>query len=161
VDDHQRNEFFRVLIGTVIIGAVGDQRRHAVGRDKGANQVIASRLARSIRRIRTIGGGFREGGIGRAERAIDLVGRDVEKSRQIEHRGGAPAIEGRLQKRERAEHIGLQKGFRVADRTVDMRLGGQMRDAEKFVFVEQALHQRRVADIALHELDAAIGNQRL
>ena len=36
-----------------------------------------------------------------------------------------------------------------------------MRHAGKFVFVEQALHQRRIADVALHELDAAIGDQRL
>ena len=161
MDDHQRNEFFRVLIGAVIVGAVRDQRRHAIGRDKGADQVIARRLARRVRRVRAIGRGFREGGVGRAERAIDFVGRDVEKSRRVEHRRRAPAIERRLQKREGAEHVGLQKGFRIADRTVDMRLGGEMRHAGKFAFVEQALHQRRVADVALHELDTAIGNQRL
>ena len=150
-----------MLIGAVIVGAVGDQRRHAIGRDKGADQMVARRLARRIGRVRTIGRGFREGGVGRAERAVDLVGRDMEKPRLVEHRRRAPAIERRLQQRERAEHVGLQKRLGIADRAVDMRLGGKMRHAGKFLFVEQTLHQRRVADVALHERDAAIGDQRL
>ena len=100
-------------------------------------------------------------GSARAERPIDFVGRDVEESRLIERRRRAPVIERRLHKRKCAEHVGLQKGLGIADRAVDMRLGGEMRHAGKLVFVEQALHQRCVADVALHELDGAIGNQRL
>ncbi len=42
-----------------------------------------------------------------------------------------------------------------------MRLRGQMRHAGEFVLVEQTMHQRGVADVALDELDAAIGDQRL
>ena len=41
-----------------------------------------------------------------------------------------------------------------------MGLGGEMGDARETVFVEQAAHQIGVADVALDENDAAIGDQR-
>ena len=42
-----------------------------------------------------------------------------------------------------------------------MRLGGEVQHARKRMFLEQALHQTRVADVALDEGDAAVGDQRL
>jgi hypothetical protein len=44
VEDHQRNELFRELVGTVVVGAVGGQHRQAVGVVIGAHQMVAAAL---------------------------------------------------------------------------------------------------------------------
>ena len=124
--------------------------------------MIARRLARGVGRVRTVRRGFRERGIGRAERAIDLVGRDVQEARVVAPRSRA-SVERGLQQGERAEHVGLQECFRVDDRAVDMGFGGEMHDARETVFVKQAAHQIGVTDIALTKtmLRSAIRGSRL
>ena len=41
-----------------------------------------------------------------------------------------------------------------------MGFGGEVGDARELVLVEQPPHQRRIADVALDELNAAVGDQR-
>ena len=84
----------------------------------------------------------------------------MKKARAVERAVGAPGVQRRLEQGEGAEHVGLQKGLGIGDRSVDMGLRGEMSDAREFVLVEQAPHQRRIADVALDELDAAIRDQR-
>ena len=149
-----------MLIGAVIVRAVGDQRRQAVGLDIGAHEVVACRLARGVGRIGTVRRRFGERGSVNCKRAIDLVGRDMEKAAVVERSGRAPGVERGLEQREGSEHVGLQECFGIGDRTVDMRFRGKMGDAGELVFVEQPPHQRRVPDVALDEQDASIGDQR-
>ena len=66
-----------------------------------------------------------------------------------------------LQQRECAEHVGLQESAGIDDGTIDMGLGGEMQHAREAVLVEQALHQRGIADVALDEGDLAAADQRL
>ena len=85
----------------------------------------------------------------------------MQEARAVERARRTPGVQRGLQQGEGAEHVGLQKGFGIGDGSIDMRLRGQMRDAGEFVLVEQPPHQRGIADVALDELDAAIGDQRL
>jgi hypothetical protein len=76
--DHQRNQLFRILKRTVVIRAVRHQRRQPVRMVVRAHQMIGGGLARRIRGIR------RERGLlaeqpRRPERAVHLVGRDVQE----------------------------------------------------------------------------------
>ena len=74
VDNHQRDEFFREVVGPVVIGAVGGEHRQAVGVVPGAHQVVAGGFAGAVGAV-----GFDVAGLGKGrivffERAIDFVG---------------------------------------------------------------------------------------
>ena len=84
----------------------------------------------------------------------------MEKARAIDHACRAPCVQRRLEQRESAEHVGLQKRLGIDDRSIDMGFGGQMDDTHEFMLVEQPPHQRRIPDIALDEQDAVIRDQR-
>ena len=58
VEDHVWNQFFWKMIGAVVVGAVGDHYRQAVGSVPGSHQVIGTGLAGGIGRRRGIGGIF-------------------------------------------------------------------------------------------------------
>ena len=49
VQDHQRNQLLRELVGSVVVRAVGDDRRHAVRMEIRPDQMVCRRLARRIR----------------------------------------------------------------------------------------------------------------
>ena len=49
IEDHQGNQFFRKLIGTIVIGTVGDERGQAIGMMPGTDQVVRGGLAGGIR----------------------------------------------------------------------------------------------------------------
>ena len=85
----------------------------------------------------------------------------MQEARAVKYCGRAPGIERGLQQGERAEHVGLQERFRIGDGAVDVGLGCEMRHAGEPMLVEQAMHQRGVADVAFHELDAVTFDQRL
>jgi len=81
VDDDQRNELFGELQRAVVVAAVGGEHRQAVGVVPGAHQVVAGGLAG---RIRAVGQGvvlLGEGRVGGRERAVDLVGGDVQEAK--------------------------------------------------------------------------------
>ena len=73
LEDEDRDQLLRELIGAVIVGAVGDQHRQAVGVMPGAHQVVRTGLAGRIGRVWLIGRGLGEIALG-AQTAIDLVG---------------------------------------------------------------------------------------
>ena len=85
----------------------------------------------------------------------------MQETSAAERRACPPRIQRSLQQGEGAEHVGLQEALRITDRPVDMRLRSQMRHARELVLFEQPLHQRRITNVAIDELDAAVGNQRL
>ena len=61
VEDDQRDELFREVVGAVVVGAVGGEHRQAVGVVPGAHQVVAGRLAGRIRAVGLVGVGLGEG----------------------------------------------------------------------------------------------------
>jgi hypothetical protein len=83
VVDDQRDELFREVVGTVVVGAVGGQHRQAVGVVVGAHQMVAGRLAGRVRAVRFVAVGFGEGRIVLAERAVDFVGGHMQEAERL------------------------------------------------------------------------------
>ena len=79
--------------------------------------------------------------------AVDLVGRDMVKANVMPARS--------LQQRVRAAHIGLQEGLGIRYRIVVVRLRREVHAG--ISLREQAVHQRRISDVAHDELDAFSG----
>src|SRR6266403_2721327 len=71
-----RDELFGKLIGAVVVGAVGEDDRQAIGVVVSAHEHVAGGVAGGIGRVGRVGGGFGKEA-GRTEGAIDFVGGDV------------------------------------------------------------------------------------
>ncbi len=80
MQDHERNQLFRKLKRTVIIGAVGGEHRQLEGVEVGARQVIRAGLRRRVGAVGRVGSGLGECGIVGRERAIDFVSGNVQKA---------------------------------------------------------------------------------
>ena len=110
VVDEQRNQLLRELIGTVVVRAVGHQRRHAVGVVIGPHEMVARGLRcrvgamgvilrRFVEELRAVGqmvfrrrGGRCEGrfdalGMAQLQGSVDLVGGDVVEEFSLEPLG--------------------------------------------------------------------------
>lgn len=102
VGDLARDELLHVLVGTVVVGAVGDGGPHAEGAVPGAHHVVGGRLGGAVG-----GAGAVRGLLGEARRvvqrevAVDLVGGDVVVAHAELARG--------LQQGERALDVGAQE----------------------------------------------------
>ena len=79
VQDHEGDELLGELVGAVVVRAVGEEGRQAVRLVVRAHEVVGARLRGRVGRVRRVGRRLREGP-GRAERAVDLVGRDVQEA---------------------------------------------------------------------------------
>src|SRR6266446_3227014 len=80
VRDHERQEFFRELVGTVIIRGASDQSRKFVGTYVGANQEIRGGLGSGIRAAwleRRVFAGVSS----RSDVAVDFIGGNVKEAR--------------------------------------------------------------------------------
>ena len=162
VVDHQRNQLFRKLVGAVVVRAVAGEDGQAVGVVVGTHQVIACRLARRVRAVGLVTVQFGEGRVGAGERAVDLVGRDMEEAKRVF--GGrlerAPVAARGLEQSEGAHHIGLDEGIGPVDRAVDMALGGKVHDGPHAMLGEEAFDQGLVGNVAVHEVVARIAFER-
>ena len=161
VDDHQRDQLLGKLAGTVIVGAIGDDHRQAIGVVPGPCQMIGPRLAGGIGRVRCIGRVLAEQPA-LAQAAIDLVRGDMDEAE-----GGAgrlvevaPIFARGFQQDAGADDIGLDEGGGAVDGAVDMALGRQMHDRIGAVPLEDAAERAGVADIGLLEGIARIAGDR-
>ena len=64
---------------------------------------------------------------------------------------GRPIVPGRLQKRVGAGHVGLNKGRRTINRTINMGLCGKMHNGVGLMGLEDTLHLFAITDIHLLE----------
>ena len=80
LEDHHRNQLLGELPGAVVVGAVGEHHRQAIGVMPGVHQVIAGRLAGGVGATRVVGRGFREAARW-AQRAEHLIGGDVVEAK--------------------------------------------------------------------------------
>ena len=151
VGDLARDELLHVLVGAVVVGAVGDRGAQAVGAGPGADQHVGGRLRRAVRRgglIRRLLGELRR--VVERQVAVDLVGGDVVVADSVFPDG--------LQQAEGALHVGAKEGLGVGDGVVVVALGGVVDDG--VVARDDAVQQLRVADVAHHELHAVGGQTR-
>ena len=139
--DEERDQLLGVLIGAVVIGAVGHQCRQAVGIVEGTDEVVAGGLARRIRAVRIVLCLLGEEAAVQLQRSVDLIGRDVVEALALVALGACrPDLLGRLQQAQRAEDIGAGEGEGIADAAIHVTLGR-----------EEATHGLVVADVGLDE----------
>ena len=145
VRDLARDELLHVLVGSVVVGAVGDGRAQAVGAGPGADQHVGGRLGarvRAARVIRRLLGELRR--VVERKVAVDLVGGDVVVADAVLPHG--------LQQAEGALDVGAKERLRVGDGVVVVALGRVVHD--RVVARHQPVQQFRVADVAHDELHA-------
>ena len=121
VGDLPGDELLHVLVGAVVVGAVGDRGAQAVGAGPCAHEHVGGRLGRAVRRARVVGrllGELRR--VVERQVAVDLVGGDVVVADAVLPHG--------LQQAEGALHIGAQEGLGVGDGVVIVALGGVVHD---------------------------------
>ena len=120
VDDHQRDEFFREMVGAVVVAAVGGEHRQAVGVVVGAYQMVAGGLAGAVGAVGLVGVLFGKGRRVRAEGAVDLVGGNVQEAEGglFFRRQAVVVGADRFEQVEGADDVGLDKVFRAVDGAV-------------------------------------------
>ena len=145
VRDLPGDELLHVLVGAVVVGAVGDRGAKAVGAGPGADQHVRGRLGARVRAARVIRRLLGElGGVVERQVAVDLVGGDVVVADAVLADG--------LQQAEGALHVGAQERLRVGDGVVVVALCGVVHDG--VVARDDPVQQLRVADVADDELHA-------
>ena len=153
VGDLTRDELLHVLPRAVVVRAVRQRRRHPEGAHPRPHQMVRRGLGRRVGRGGPVCGVLGEPlRVVQLQVAVDLVGGDVV------HPHPVPAH--RLQQRERPHDVGRDERGRVVQGVVVVRLGRIVhqrvpRTAEP---AHQLVHQRRVADVPLHQLDP-VGRQ--
>ena len=148
VRDLPGDELLHVLVGAVVVGAVGDRGSQAVGARPGAHEHVGAGLGARVRRgrvVRRLLGELRR--VVERQVAVDLVGGDVVVADAVLPHG--------LQEAEGALHVGAQERLRVGDGVVVVALGGVVDD--RVVAGDDPIEQLRVADVAHDELHAVGG----
>ena len=151
VGDLPGDELLHVLVGAVVVGAVGDRGAQAVGAGPGAHEHVGAGLGARVRAARVIRRLLGElGRVVEREVAVDLVGGDVVIADAVLPHG--------LQKAEGALHVGAQERLRVGDGVVVVALGGVVDD--RVVAGDDPIQQPGIADVAHDELHAVGGQPR-
>ena len=151
VGDLPGDELLHVLVGAVVVGAVGDRGSQPVGAGPGAHEHVGGRLGGAVRRARVVGRLLGElGRVVERQVAVDLVGGDVVVADAVLADG--------LQQAEGALDVCAQERLRVGDGVVVVALGGVVHD--RVVAGDEPIQQLGVADVAHHELDAVGGKAR-
>ena len=156
LDDHQRDQLLREVVGAVVVGAVGHHHRQAVGVAPGRDQVVRRRLGRRIGRARVVGCLLGEQAFC-AEGAVDLVGGDVVEAERRSAIGRQLAIvlQSRLKKNEGSHDIGLDELTGTINGTVHVALRGQMNDDVGVERRHGLSNSRQIADVGLNKPIAA------
>ena len=151
VRDLARDELLHVLVGAVVVGAVGDRGAKPVGARPGAHEHVGARLGGAVgarRLVRRLLGEL--GRVIERQVAVDLVGGDVVVADSVLADG--------LQQAEGALDVGAQKGLGVGDGVVVVALGGVVDDG--VVARDDLLEKLGIADVAHDELHAVGGQPR-
>ena len=148
VRDLARDELLHVLVGAVVVGAVGDGGRKSEGAGPGAHEQVGGRLGGAVGAARAVGRLLGEAGrVVQRQVAVDLVGGDVVVAHAV--------FAARLDQRVGAVDVGPEERARVGDGVVVVGLGGVVDHGVGLG--HEAVDQVGVADVAHDELDAVGG----
>lgn len=140
-----------MLVGAVVVGAVGNRGAKPVGAGPGAHEHVGAGLGARVRAARAVRRLLGElGGVVERKVAVDLVGGDVVVADAVFADG--------LQQAEGALDVGAQEGLRIGDGVVVVALCGVVHDG--VVAGDQLVQQPGVADVADDELHAVGGQAR-
>ena len=144
VGDLARDELLHVLVGAVVVRAVGDRGAEPVGAGPGADEHVRAGLGGAVRGGRVVGRLLGEPRrVVEREVAVDLVGGDVVVA--------DPVLADGLEEPEGALDVGPEERLRVGDGVVVVGLGRVVDDG--VVAGDDFVQQLGVADIAHDELD--------
>ena len=157
VIDKQWYQLFRELIRAVVVRAVRNDCRKAVGVVEGTDEVIRSGLGGRIWTMRIIAGIFTEEVCAvwrfsvrsvESEGPVDFVSRYVVESLFIKI---LPAKACGLQEGEGAHHIGLSKCEWILDGTVHVGFCGEVDYGVDLLLFHQLAYGVEVTDVHFHE----------
>ena len=185
VFDNQGNQLLGEVEGTVVVAAAGDVDGQTVGLVIGHGDEVGAGLAGRIGRTRCqrrllgeemASVGLEVGAaldhlahvvahlermrlvIVLAERAIDLVGRNLQvflaRGIGVAALGvlaGKPGLAGTVEHILGAQDVGLEEQARIGDAAVHMALGSKVDDIVHIVVLQDVLHQLTVAHVAADE----------
>ncbi len=140
VEDHQRDELLRVLVGPVVVRSAADQRLDAERVVVGGDEQVGAGLRRAVRRGRRERRLLGERALG--DRAVDLVGGDLHQAHAARPRG--------LEQHVGADGVRAHERVGRGDRAIDVGLGGEVDDGVGAV--DRLGHRARVLDRAVEEL---------
>ena len=148
VRDLPGDELLHVLVGAVVVGAVGDRGAQAVGAGPGAHEHVGGSLGRAV------------GARGPVRRLLGELSRVVERQVAVDLVGGDVVVADAvfpdgLQQAKGALHVGAQERLGVGDGVVVVALGGVVDDG--VVARHQLIEQPGVADVAHDEIHAVGG----
>ena len=146
-----RDELLHVLVGTIVVRAVGDGGADAVGAVPGAHQHVGAGLGRRVGRGRPVRRRLRDP-LGTLERQVakDLVGRDVVKPHVV--------ASARLQQAVRTLHVRPHERRRVGNGAVVVALRREVH--HRVVPRHQPVEKNGVADVSHRQLNAPLRKAR-
>ena len=115
----------------------------------GTNQMIRRGFAGGVRRVWLIGQFLMKRRILRAEGTKDFIRRDMVKTMLCYRRITQPHAVRSLKQAVGTHHVGIDKGIRAADGTVNVAFCGKMDNNIHRILLEQAVDEFLVADIPL------------
>ncbi len=142
------------MVGTVIVGAAGRERRQSESLVPGADEVVSCGLAGGVGAVGLESIGFSKGGCILRKASIDLVRAHLQEaeSHPFTFRQPGPIRSGGFEQSEAADHIGLDEIRWCPDRAVHMAFGGEVHDGARAESIQEVLHQDTVRDVALDEM---------
>ena len=154
IENHQRDQLFRVMKGAVIIRAVGGQHGQAVSMKPGADQMVGCRFRRRIRAVGLVWMGFGEWRIARLQRAVHFIGGHMQETKCLTRPPlqGRPVCACRLQQGERAIDIGPDEFTRTMNGTVNVALGGKIDDGDWLIPGHHLVDTGAIRNVAMHKL---------
>ncbi len=141
IRDEERDDLFGELMRTVVVRRARDDHRHVVGRPVAVGEPIGARLARRVGIPRTQLVGLPARSVGHA--AVDLVGRDLHEAPEMRR------LPRGLEQHERAVDVGHDELTGAHQRSIDVRLGGEVDDDVGGDHERRG--GRRVRHVAAHE----------
>ena len=151
VDDHERDEFFREMVGAVVVRAARNRRRQLVGAVISHDKEVGRGLRGAVGARRVERGLFGEEEVGAVKRqvAIDFVRRNLMVARDAVFAAG-------VEQDARADDVRLKEDFRVLDGTVDMALGGEVDDDVGVLGLEEVIDGLAVGDVGADKFEVFV-----
>jgi hypothetical protein len=148
--EHRRDQFFRVLPGSVIVRAIGDDDGNTVRAVPRPGEMVGGSLAGGIWGIRGVPAACVERPtVG--ERAEYLVGGDLNKPEALATRAAQPRpmAKRRFKKDKGPANVGRDERFGRVDRAVDMAFSREMQHRIRVEVTEGLLHRPAIRDVGL------------
>src|SRR5258708_8725145 len=146
--DHEGDELFRKMVGTIVVRAVGQDDRHVIGMVPGHYEMVGGSLGSGVWRAGVVRGFFGEETFG-AQGTIYFIGRHVVE--QFAFEIISPERAADMKQVGGAHYVGADKGQGVHDGAVYMAFSGQVDDGIALILFEQGFDPRFVNDVAFLE----------